>query len=615
MYKLQICCLIIVLFIAAVYLPVKRIKSYSHILFSVSLGVTAFNLVFDTITVYTVNHLSTVPVWVNRWCHILFLGSLVMEVFICYLYSITLIDEKNANKKRFWIMAVPVWASWLGLFFFPLDYQQTPKGNYSWGGPVFVVYGIILFYLVLLLTTMARRYKEVNTKKFNMVALAFSIQIVVMICQSVFPWILFSGAAITLINITFFMTVESPDVLLMERLKEEKERADDANEAKSRFLSNMSHEIRTPMNAIVGLTDVLLRKEWPEEEKKYLKNIKSSGNALLNLINDLLDFSKIESGKFVITEDEYEPLALVEDLKPIFLNRAGDKEIELEYEIDPRIPQVLWGDSARIRQIIINLVNNAIKFTEKGYVKLSIQVQQSRQDEVEICVSVQDSGQGIKKEDLSKLFDAFTQVDLKKNHTKEGTGLGLAICNQLVELMGGELHVESEYGKGSNFYFVMWQKVIAQEKETEPVKRREEKGASSEFTFTAPEAKILLVDDNVINREVAKALLEPLMMQIDEAENGLEALQMVQQKKYDMVFMDHYMPVMDGVEATMKIRALEDEHNRRIPILALTADAVAGEKEKLIEVGINEVLSKPIQIQEVCERIYHYLKKELIVEK
>ncbi|MBO5488180.1 MAG: response regulator, partial [Eubacterium sp.] len=347
-----------------------------------------------------------------------------------------------------------------------------------------------------------------------------------------------------------------------------------------------------------------------EEEKKYLKNIKSSGNALLNLINDLLDFSKIESGKFVITEDEYEPLELVEDLKPIFMNRAGDKKIELKYEIDSQLPQVLWGDGARIRQIIINLVNNAIKFTEKGYVKLSIQVQQSRQNEVEICVSVQDSGQGIKKEDLSKLFDAFTQVDLKKNHTKEGTGLGLAICNQLVELMGGELHVESEYGEGSNFYFVMWQKVIANEKNADSTEEGE-----TGFVFTAPDAKILLVDDNEINREVAKALLEPLMMQIDEAENGLEALQMVQQKEYDLVFMDHYMPVMDGVEAAMKIRQLEDEHNQKMPILALTADAIAGEKDKFFEAGMNEVLSKPIQIQEVCERIHHYLKKELIVEK
>lgn len=612
MIKLQICCMVIILFIAAVYLPVKRVKSYSHILFSISLATTAFNLLFDVITVYTVNHLSTVPYWLNRACHILFLGSLIMEVFVCYLYSVSLMGNANTNSRKLWFRAIPVWIAWLGLIFMPIEYRETPQGNYSWGAVVFVVHGTIILYLILLLSALLRHWNEVESKKRVMITLAFLIQLIAMGYQAIFPYTLISSGGLTLINIAFFMTVESPDVLLIEKLKEEKERADEASEAKSQFLSNMSHEIRTPMNAIVGLTEVMLRKEWPAQEQQYLKNIKSSGDALLSLINDLLDFSKIESGKFVITEEDYDPLDMTENLKMIFENRAAGKDISLQYDLDPDIPRMLWGDGMRIRQIIINLVNNAIKFTDSGYVKLSMQVKEKREDSVQLCISVEDSGQGIRQEDLEKLFDAFTQVDLKKNHAKEGTGLGLAICKQLVELMGGELNVTSEYGKGSKFYFVLWQKSVSKETIGDSIKKEkmQTKPVKTEFEFTAPDAKVLLVDDNPINQKVEKALLQPLQMQIDVAPNGLAAYRMVQQKKYDLVFMDHYMPVMDGIEATQKIRELEDSYYKKLPILALTADAVAGEKEKFIEAGMNDVISKPIRMTEMCEKISYYLDEK-----
>lgn len=240
---------------------------------------------------------------------------------------------------------------------------------------------------------------------------------------------------------------------MMEELKEAKQRAEEANESKSNFLSNMSHEIRTPMNAIVGMTEILLRSDLSDQDRGYLMNIKNSGASLLTIINDILDFSKIESGRLEIIEEEYEPMSMLSDLSMIFLNRIGDKPVELLFDIDRNLPNKMYGDALRIRQVIINIANNAIKFTGNGYVKLTIKMSpMTEADMVNLDISIEDSGQGIKPEDLDKLFGSFQQVDIKKNRNKEGTGLGLAISKQLVETMGGQIGVRSEYGKGSEFY-------------------------------------------------------------------------------------------------------------------------------------------------------------------
>ena len=388
--------------------------------------------------------------------------------------------------------------------------------------------------------------------------------------------------------------------------------AENANQAKSAFLSTMSHEIRTPMNAIMGMVDIALRQDVNKETAGCLYTIKSSADGLLTIINDILDFSKIESGKIDIIPEKYDTLSMLNDVSTMITTRNEAKGLKINFAIAPDLPTSMEGDMVRIKQVMINFGNNAVKYTDEGSVDIRVYCQETGNGMVDLCYEVKDTGIGIRKEDMGELFHSFSRVDKVKNHHKEGTGLGLAISKQLVELMGGHIQVQSEYGKGSTFSFVVPQRVI----DEAPAGELEDYSYSPEYQdhhwFKAPSARVLLVDDNEINRQVAMALLEPLCMQIEEAEDGLDALNKIKDKTYDLVLMDHFMPVLDGKECTMAIRRLEGNPNQNVPVIALTADAVSGVKETLLAAGMNDFLTKPIDIKMALKKIRHWLPDSLI---
>lgn len=491
---------------------------------------------------------------------------------------------------------------------------------------------------------------------------------------------------------------------------------------KSDFLANMSHEIRTPMNAVIGMAEMALREKLPSTAKDYIVQIKEAGRALLTIINDILDFSKIESGKMDIVEDEYEPMSIVYDVANIIMTRLRDKDVELILNIDPSLPNKLFGDSIRIKQVLLNLANNAAKFTPQGEVVITMSKEEIDDGQIQLHISVEDTGIGIKEEDVGKLFQSFQQVDSKRNRNIEGTGLGLAISKRLLDLMEGDIQLKTEYGKGSCFSFVIPQKVVD---ETPSISVREpeniliaglisnpyvreslysdaaalgidgvrlssardlsgfhsekrlilfieypmftqavegfvrqnpdvtavllinledhvdleipnllimkkplfilniatilngkelyfsEDMQEKEYDFIAPEAHVLIVDDNAVNLTVAEGLLEPLKMKIDTAVSGKEAIEKITSFRYDIVFMDHMMPELDGVETTHIIRRFHSEYDN-VPIIALTANAVEGTKEMFCREGMNDFVAKPIEIRMLVAKVKQWLPAEKI---
>ncbi len=405
----------------------------------------------------------------------------------------------------------------------------------------------------------------------------------------------------------FVITDLTDKMNLIEQLNESREEAVAANEAKSAFLANMSHEIRTPMNAIIGMSEIVLQKDVPKDIKENVINIRNSGKGLLTIINDILDLSKIESGKFEIIEEPYMLSSLLNDVFNIINIRLDNKPVELVVDINKAIPDKLIGDEIRIKQILINIMGNAVKFTKKGFIKLTID-EEKRADDFYLIMKVEDTGIGIKEEDINKLFGTFNQVDTRKNRSIQGTGLGLSISKNLSELMGGNITLESQYGKGTTFTIKVKQSVkdytsIGEVKVGEV--HNKQMGLDGLKIIPMPFAKILIVDDNEVNIQVAQGLMNPYGMSLDCAYSGEEAIDKIKETKYDLVFMDHMMPELDGVDTTKIIRNLEGEFYKEVPIVALTANAISEAKAMFLKEGFNDFLAKPIEL----------LKLNLILKK
>lgn len=371
-----------------------------------------------------------------------------------------------------------------------------------------------------------------------------------------------------------------------------------ANEAKSTFLSNMSHEIRTPINAVLGLDEMILRGSHEQEIKNYAREIQSSGKSLLSIVNDILDFSKIEAGKMEILPFEYDLSSTINDLVNMIASRAEKKGLELKMNVDPTVPHCLFGDETRIKQCVLNLLTNAVKYTERGTVTMNITFEKIDEERIKLKLQVLDTGIGIKEEDLKKLFSPFERIEENRNRTIEGTGLGMSIVKSLLAAMGTQLDVKSVYGQGSDFSFTVEQKVVDWEPmgDYDVIKLRALEQAGGEYheSFQAPEAQILVIDDTPMNITVFCGLLHSTRIKIDKATSGMEALEMAHDKKYDMLFVDHRMPKMDGVEMIKILRADESSVNQHSICIALTANALSGAKEMYLSVGFDGYLSKPV---------------------
>ncbi len=394
--------------------------------------------------------------------------------------------------------------------------------------------------------------------------------------------------------------------------------AQESNTAKSAFLANMSHEIRTPINAIMGMNELILREKPNDVIRDYSENISIASRNLLDLVNDILDFSKIEQGHMDILEEEYGLKQVISGVIAMVSVKADEKGLALETDISKDLPKELWGDDKRIKEIMLNLLNNSVKYTEKGTVTFTVSSEKETDDTIRLMIKVKDTGIGIREEDKDKLFNRFERLDSKKNKNIEGTGLGLAITARLVSLMGGTIDCTSTYGTGSEFTVIIPQKIINPAPMGDINKYETEEGSGSEKkrnSYICPDAEILVVDDNDMNLKVSKGLLKATQAKVTICKSGAEMLELTKEKKYDIILLDHMMPVMDGIEALEELKKQKGNANINTPVIALTANAILGAKEMYLEKGFSDYISKPMRVSELMDVTERHLPADKVIRQ
>lgn len=522
--------------------------------------------------------------------------------FLLYIFVISFREKTEyLLQKKFTKPSIILTSIIISFIVLIMPIQITYEDNvaYSSGLSVNMVYGLCFIMVGIMLYCLLRNLKKISTKEYIPLLTFMVLSTFCMIIQKTYPEITLMLMCHSIVTSLMYFTIENPDVKMVKELEVAKNEAEKANRAKSEFLSSMSHELRTPLNAIVCFSELLESKEGLDSESKdFAKDIVSASHNLLDLVNGVLDISKIEAGKMELINKEYNSQELFNSLSTMVIPRIGDKPIDFKTVIASDIPPVLKGDTGKLKQIILNLLTNAVKYTDKGFIKYRVEcINDFKNNKTKLIITITDTGRGIKKEDIDRLFKKFERLEEDRNTSIEGTGLGLAITEGLAELMGGKITVISDYGKGSTFKFVVIQDIVN-------VEIKEKSSNTISFDYNTFEGKnALIVDDSKLNLKVAENVLKNFLVTTESVTSGLECLSCVNSKKYDIIFMDIMMPNMNGVEVLKKLR----EKNINTPVIALTADAIEGQEEKYMSEGFDGYISKPINKEKLSYVLNKYL--------
>ena len=602
----SICSFIFVLMFIIFYFSKERLntldtKMYSYILVTNIIGIMIDVFGYFIFKIYGSE--SFISIMVSKFYLVYYF--LWAYFFLLYIFVISFREKSEyLLQKKFTKTIIILTSLFICLIILIMPIQITYEDNvaYSSGLSVNMVYGLCFIMVGIMLYCLLRNLKKISTKEYIPLLTFMVLSTFCMIIQKTYPEITLMLMCHSIVTSLMYFTIENPDVKMVKELEVAKNEAEKANHAKSEFLSSMSHELRTPLNAIVCFSELLESKESLDSESKdFAKDIVSASHNLLDLVNGVLDISKIEAGKMELINKEYNSFELFNSLSTMVIPRIGDKPIDFKTVIASDIPPVLKGDTGKLKQIILNLLTNAIKYTDKGFIKYRVEcINDYKNNQTKLIITVTDTGRGIKKEDIDRLFKKFERLEEDRNTSIEGTGLGLAITESLAELMGGKVTVISDYGKGSTFKFVVVEEIV--NKESNLVVN--EQTTLNYETFEGK--KVLVVDDSKLNLKVAENVLKNFKVSTETVTSGLECLSCVKSKKYDIIFMDIMMPNMSGVEVLKKLR----EEKVNIPVIALTADAIEGQEEKYISEGFDGYLSKPIDKTKLKVILNKYLKGE-----